>query len=1011
MLPIKLSIEGLYSYQDKQTIDFENLTNAGLFGIFGAVGSGKSSILEAISFALYGETERLNKSDKRAYNMLNLKSKKAEIIFEFQNFDGQIFQFCCQWKRKKRFDDIEKISRTAYQKIEGNWTPLESVHAEKVVGLNYDNFRRTIIIPQGKFQDFLQLGGSERSAMMKEIFNLQKFDLFNNVRYINSKNKSKIDELTGRLSTFLEFTPEVLEEKSTLLQEVSKNLIALKANSENLEKELKTLQVLNEKLEQLKKVKDELDKLNSQKKEMEQLEQKVNSFEKTNLHFSALLKQQSDFEKKEIDLKKEIELVEIKLNLLQSSLKKEEQELEQIKPKYAQLDQWKNQDKEYDFLIQLKQAEKESSILKSRMDKGAVALEKKKNEEKIALLLIENAEKEIEELKSRRINTEELIAVGDWYACNEALQNQKIKLEKSIEKSDKDNRQYQDAFAELNLDLNNWENEIKSKAIELEQQKEGLHQQIQHLLLAQELSHFAHSLEDGKPCMLCGSEAHPDIMETQNVKDQLSVVEQQKLVVDKQINAQQELKITTQRLVDTMQIIAKQKQESKLELDKIIAEEHLLSLKFIWSNYKQNDKTEFIEKKAEAGKINQEISDKESVLKTGRGQMEQTKSDVLKFGDAIQEFKNQDIAFCTQIQQHTAQIKQLILADYSEKETDAIIQEQKQLKQKIEQVRLQFEQLNKHIQDENNKIATATGMLISAQKQFQKLREDLQILWTEINEALHKFNFQSLEDVKEILAFNLDIDSEKKKISNFKNQLFNISQNLSTYQKELEGKTFDADAFQTKNNTYLALKTQLSELIGQEASLKSEQSVISEKIKIRLELETILKQLNLRADNLKTLSNMFSANGFLNFVSGIYLEHLCNSANVRFRKLSKNQMELCLNEKNEFEVRDFLNEGHCRSVKTLSGGQTFQASLSLALALAESVQSLNKSGKNFFFIDEGFGTQDKEMIQVVFETLQALNKDNRIVGIISHVEELQEQIPISLTITKDEARGSLINQS
>jgi exonuclease SbcC len=81
----------LYSYQKKQTIDFEELTNAGLFGIFGAVGSGKSSVLEAI--VLYGDTERLNKTDKRSYNMLNLKSDKANIEFEFLNFEERKFKF------------------------------------------------------------------------------------------------------------------------------------------------------------------------------------------------------------------------------------------------------------------------------------------------------------------------------------------------------------------------------------------------------------------------------------------------------------------------------------------------------------------------------------------------------------------------------------------------------------------------------------------------------------------------------------------------------------------------------------------------------------------------------------------------------------------------------------------------------------------------------------------------------------------------------------------------------
>ena len=84
MIPIRLTIEGLYSYQKRQTIDFERLTQAHLFGIFGQVGSGKSSVLEAISFAIYGETERLNTRDSRGYNMMNLKSDNLLIEFVFE---------------------------------------------------------------------------------------------------------------------------------------------------------------------------------------------------------------------------------------------------------------------------------------------------------------------------------------------------------------------------------------------------------------------------------------------------------------------------------------------------------------------------------------------------------------------------------------------------------------------------------------------------------------------------------------------------------------------------------------------------------------------------------------------------------------------------------------------------------------------------------------------------------------------------------------------------------------
>jgi exonuclease SbcC len=124
--------------------------------------------------------------------------------------------------------------------------------------------------------------------------------------------------------------------------------------------------------------------------------------------------------------------------------------------------------------------------------------------------------------------------------------------------------------------------------------------------------------------------------------------------------------------------------------------------------------------------------------------------------------------------------------------------------------------------------------------------------------------------------------------------------------------------------------------------------------------------------------------------------------------MTRNQLILTINDNFDFEVIDNLNEGRRRSVKTLSGGQIFQVSLALALALAESVQVKSKAKQHFFFIDEGFGTQDSEAVNMVYETLQNLNKENKVVGIISHVDELKERIPMSLSVVKDADQGSLL---
>jgi exonuclease SbcC len=106
-----------------------------------------------------------------------------------------------------------------------------------------------------------------------------------------------------------------------------------------------------------------------------------------------------------------------------------------------------------------------------------------------------------------------------------------------------------------------------------------------------------------------------------------------------------------------------------------------------------------------------------------------------------------------------------------------------------------------------------------------------------------------------------------------------------------------------------------------------------------------------------------------------------------------------------------MNGGNVRSVKTLSGGQTFQAALSLALALADNIRQLQHSNQNFFFLDEGFGTLDRDSLNVVFNTLKSLRSENRVVGIISHVEEMQQEIETYLKVSMDAERGSIVSVS
>jgi exonuclease SbcC len=264
-----------------------------------------------------------------------------------------------------------------------------------------------------------------------------------------------------------------------------------------------------------------------------------------------------------------------------------------------------------------------------------------------------------------------------------------------------------------------------------------------------------------------------------------------------------------------------------------------------------------------------------------------------------------------------------------------------------------------------------------------------------------------------IRLFELDLDAEKvdAELRTYEQQVATTRTRIEALQQEEGLAAYSEERFQSLQEEAAAAKDREKGLQSQVTLLNRQLQEIAQKLQEKQVLTESFEKLELRETNLKELERLFSGKGFVRYVSSIYLRELCNTANKRFRLLTKNSLSLEIDDSNTFWVTDYLNGGKKRLLKTLSGGQTFQASLCLALALAEKVKALNQADQSFFFLDEGFGALDKNSLRVVFETLKALRHENRVVGIISHVEELQQEVGVYAQVELDAELGSTISYS
>ncbi len=1026
MIPIQLKIKGLYSFKEEQTIDFSKLLQSHIFGIFGKVGSGKSTILEAITYSLYGESERLNSKDNRGYNMMNLQSNELFIEFEFlAGHPQKKYKTVVIGKRNKRnFDDVKSYSRSLYQREKDEWIPIDKKRISEIIGLSNVNFKRTIIIPQGKFQEFLGLGHKDRSDMLKEIFNLQKFDLSFKISALAKQNADKITNLVGQLQQLEDVSSKILKSFQAVLKSDKKRYQSLETIQEKDEKQLKKLAQLKILFEDTKLAQLDYEKfISDYQKRYQQIEAEAKKAQYCIEFFKNNLNQKRIQEKDVFALQKSISDDRIHLEKIETQLKTLKTQFKKIKTDVEKKEYY------HKIILDIEKSIAMAEYLENKKSKEQLLQSKMKQFNKIEND-IENTQKTEKEIHSKLMALQkdlpdfiELNKIRDWFEIEKDIKQDIFDLEsqsKEIQNQIKTNIEQKTSI------ITPLAKEIKGLAqLSLEKSIETLHQFAQqtqteiskihleekHLFAQNELIGHAKNLKDGAPCPICGSLEHPDILKTKDLDSKMAATKTRRKAMENTVEQSNQIinqltdLFSSERDFNSRLTLIEKKLS---ELNKSLKEHQKTRF---WKDVKL-DSLSAIQKMVDQAQILQtqidsltkEQSKNGAALDILEKQLEKLRPEIEKIRKETHQFDSKIELLESQINPENYKKFQTYSIDelntYKTKYQNLIIKNDEEYTFLESQLKISLEQ--------QTKTSTTLNLNIENLKKEENILQKLNEI---IEKQLQKSEFEHLKEIEQILDQNNDPKVALDRVEKYKKEVFSKKEKLDGLLQKTKGISFDETEFVALQSDFDNRKKEIQTLIGQIAKSNSKIEELTQKVKEKQNLEKELKLLQIRAENINTLNKLFKGQGFVNYISSVYLQNIIKAANERFQNLTKHQLSLELAEDNSFNIRDMLNDGKIRNIKTLSGGQTFQAALSLALALADNIHELTKSKQNFFFLDEGFGTQDNDSIEAVFQTLKALRKENRTVGIISHVDLLQQEIDVHLMVKKDDERGSLVEGS
>lgn len=914
MRPLKLTMSAFGPYAGLEELDFEQFGQSGLYLISGDTGAGKTTIFDAICFALYGEAS----GNSREVSMLRSKyaapgtATFVELSFRYGGKDYVVRRNPEYERPKGRGEGMttQKADALLIYPDGRQITKLKEVTRaiEKIIGLDREQFSQIAMIAQGDFLRLILAGTKERQEIFRKIFNTS---LYLSLQKQLSEQANKLKRQWEENNIGLVQYRDAIScgEDSLLRQETEKA-----RRGELPTAELVSLfhELLKEDSECSEALSKELMGVDAELEKLLGLINQLREYEKT---AAALKETESRLEVKADELSRLDKELEFQRGMQpqQELLRGKITELELLLPEYAELEKTERE------LADYARSEERARARLEDAEKTAVALKTE-----ITKLTLER-----EELAQTAADKEKLSARA------RELEKQSDRLE-SIGKKLSEYSFNASRLAEAQG--------AYIKASEKHSTLQAYYEKQNRAFLNAQAGIIAQGLVQGEACPVCGSTVHPQPAQLAHDVPSEKLVEQAAKDADK---ARQE-----------MERISRSAGEMKARLD---AEE---------KNLMEELRADFdIES----------LHDAEALLALRRDEL------------------------MAEAAENEAMLRSIAAKEGRKAVLDGLIPQHER----------KLDEAQSISQSAKESIAAADTMLKSLKSQSQKLRQKLPF----VNKAGAEHEIRLL----------------RQKLDGLQRD-FDRAQSLHAA-CEKDNIALKAAAAQLRERLLLRPDDKMDELLARKEVLgrhKSELRAKQDVVNLRLSKnQSALSGIRDKASQMEKLEEKWkwvqalaqTANGTLSgkekialetYIQTTYFERIIARANVRLMKMSGGQYDLKRRESAsslsgqsglELDVIDHYN-GSERSVKTLSGGESFKASLALALGLSDEIQMSTGIRLDTMFVDEGFGSLDPDSLDQAYRALADLTEGNRLVGIISHVAELKEKVERQIIVTKSRSGGS-----